>query len=586
MCYEWRGKRVVSVLLISVMVLMAVFVPYVEGYAFAPIFAVGVLSEGVPLIASLLMALGVQCDNVDREFLSYSIFNMFDDEHRQDMANSVDFGDLNFAQVEFAKFVLYMNLVADSINAMTNLKSKRPITISDIDYINYDCFTGFGNYTDLLKMKSNNCDPTGTLWKCIDSYLKEKKMPVMMAFSDLPLIIHQNSKTAFTIMFLSKDTKIINQGNGFMFFTDSVRYKVDTANGTFGIDKSKVYDNRNNMIFSTFTILPSMLERFGVRTGRAIPLSDYINKPLNSPCTVTDMGVDDVSKKTLYVPKDIKALNNARGADVYSDDYVKRYTPVNVPSKPQYVPSGSDAVGGVSSSSTFFPSTDTPITPPIDLPVTPPVNPSTDIPTDTPTNPSTSIPTDTPSNPSTSVPTDTPSNPSTDIPANPATDVPANPAVDNPADTTGKLDAKEGSWVFKIPILGDILKVLQKILEFLGNLLTTLIKAITDAISTVVDKLQEFLDIKDFSLDFSPLKIALKDKFPFCIPFDFIKLFSVFSASPTDFQFTIKVDTQYWNINHTVDLSPFRTPILFFRYVVVVWFCFILMNKTRDFIKW
>lgn len=92
--------------------------------------------------------------------------------------------------------------------------------------------------------------------------------------------------------------------------------------------------------------------------------------------------------------------------------------------------------------------------------------------------------------------------------------------------------------------------------------------------------------ISDFSLDFDPLKVNFATKFPFCIPFDFINLITAFSASPTDFQFRINLDTAYFTVDHTVDLSPFRVPILFFRYIVVIWFSFILMSRTRDFMKW
>ena len=35
-----------------------------------------------------------------------------------------------------------------------------------------------------------------------------------------------------------------------------------------------------------------------------------------------------------------------------------------------------------------------------------------------------------------------------------------------------------------------------------------------------------------------------------------------------------------------VDLSPFSIPIIFFRWVVTIWFSWILISRTRDMIKW
>lgn len=121
-----------------------------------------------------------------------------------------------------------------------------------------------------------------------------------------------------------------------------------------------------------------------------------------------------------------------------------------------------------------------------------------------------------------------------------------------------------GSWILSIPILGDILKILGQILEAILS----------------------FFDVSQFELDFSPLKCGLTTVFPFCIPFDFMRAVEVFAADSSSFSFDIDLDTKYFKIDHTVDLSPFALPIAFFRYVVVFWFGYILISRTRDLIKW
>lgn len=114
-----------------------------------------------------------------------------------------------------------------------------------------------------------------------------------------------------------------------------------------------------------------------------------------------------------------------------------------------------------------------------------------------------------------------------------------------------------------------------------GELTTVLdwVKSIATSIST-------FFDVSQFSLDFSPFQVGLSSVFPFCIPFDFFKGVKLFSASAADFSFDIDLETDYFTIDHTVDLSPFRIPILFFRYIVVFWFSWILISRTRDLMKW
>lgn len=88
-------------------------------------------------------------------------------------------------------------------------------------------------------------------------------------------------------------------------------------------------------------------------------------------------------------------------------------------------------------------------------------------------------------------------------------------------------------------------------------------------------------------LDFSPLyNISFADRFPFCIPFDFVKSVKMFSQQAKDPDFTIDLDTRFFSVHHTIDFSPFMFYVSFFRYVVCIWFIFILIFKTRDLMKW
>ncbi len=109
---------------------------------------------------------------------------------------------------------------------------------------------------------------------------------------------------------------------------------------------------------------------------------------------------------------------------------------------------------------------------------------------------------------------------------------------------------------------------------------------ILDWVKSIANTLANFFDVSQFTLDFSPFEIGLSKVFPFCIPFDFYNGIKLFSAQAADFSFDIKLDTDYFKIDHTVNLAPFRLPILFFRYIVVFWFSWILISRTRDLMKW
>lgn len=116
----------------------------------------------------------------------------------------------------------------------------------------------------------------------------------------------------------------------------------------------------------------------------------------------------------------------------------------------------------------------------------------------------------------------------------------------------------------------------------------SLIHSITGILTTILTSVRDFAkaDSTSWNLDFSALQVNLFDRFPFCLPFDFMHIVDVFAAQPSDYAFRIKLDAQHLQFDHTVDMSPFMMPIRFFRYVAVIWFIYILVSKTRSLIKW
>ena len=126
------------------------------------------------------------------------------------------------------------------------------------------------------------------------------------------------------------------------------------------------------------------------------------------------------------------------------------------------------------------------------------------------------------------------------------------------------------------------------IFEGIGSLVLSipLVGTIASTLSGILEAIRGFFDVSKFDLNFDSLKIGLTKVFPFCIPFDFFNAVKMFSSDASTFVFDINLETEYFTIDHTVDLTPFRLPILFFRYVVVFWFGFILISRTKDFMKW
>ena len=110
----------------------------------------------------------------------------------------------------------------------------------------------------------------------------------------------------------------------------------------------------------------------------------------------------------------------------------------------------------------------------------------------------------------------------------------------------------------------------------------------TSLLQKILDLLKNFFDSpSDFRLNMDGFRnLAIKDKFPFCIPFDMGDSVKQFAADAADYQFRVKLDTQYFKVDHVVDLTPLAVPLAFFRYLVVAWFAWVLMSRTHDLMKW
>lgn len=106
----------------------------------------------------------------------------------------------------------------------------------------------------------------------------------------------------------------------------------------------------------------------------------------------------------------------------------------------------------------------------------------------------------------------------------------------------------------------------------------------------ITEKLDKVFEVpEDVSIDFTPFENigeGLKTTFPFSIPFDFYNAVKSFAVQVEKPQFTIDLDTEYFNIHHTIDISFLNYVVGFFRYTALIWMTIVLITKTRDFIKW
>lgn len=86
------------------------------------------------------------------------------------------------------------------------------------------------------------------------------------------------------------------------------------------------------------------------------------------------------------------------------------------------------------------------------------------------------------------------------------------------------------------------------------------------------------------SLDFSPLQIAVSDRFPFCIPFDFVNAFKMFQSESSIPKFNVEFPSQYMigGGSFEIDFSNFTGIASILRYFILLIFVTGLIKKTKD----
>lgn len=107
----------------------------------------------------------------------------------------------------------------------------------------------------------------------------------------------------------------------------------------------------------------------------------------------------------------------------------------------------------------------------------------------------------------------------------------------------------------------------------------------TGTIDKVVDKV--FSPTTTKSLDFSPLQLSLADKFPFCIPFDFIRVFNIFTSNAVtpNFIITMPENLVGGGSSFEFNFDKFEKLASILRFFVLLFFITNLIKYTRDLIS-
>lgn len=90
----------------------------------------------------------------------------------------------------------------------------------------------------------------------------------------------------------------------------------------------------------------------------------------------------------------------------------------------------------------------------------------------------------------------------------------------------------------------------------------------------------------DVKLDFSPLEISLKDRFPFCIPWDLVNSFRMFSSTLETPKFVVNFPKDYLigGGSFEIDFGKFSEVAAILRYFILIIFVVELIKKTRSLI--
>lgn len=135
---------------------------------------------------------------------------------------------------------------------------------------------------------------------------------------------------------------------------------------------------------------------------------------------------------------------------------------------------------------------------------------------------------------------------------------------------------------------------LSKIWNAIKAVPKTIVEAIEDAadlIKTAIDEkpVSDSSDTPDISeselpnLDFTPLTVGIKDKFPFCIPWDIVDFIDSWSAGREEPSIIVEFPEEYFVGGGSFEFSfkRFEKIIIVLRYVQLLGFYYFMMKKSR-----
>lgn len=144
------------------------------------------------------------------------------------------------------------------------------------------------------------------------------------------------------------------------------------------------------------------------------------------------------------------------------------------------------------------------------------------------------------------------------------------------APTTG-----DGLWDTLIGWLKTLFAPLISLLGWIGDILNSILSFLSSLVIPTVWG----------SLDWSPLYFSVADKFPFCIPFDMIRMIKEFQYEEKEPVFDVDMSSFSSNsysrgqVGFTIDLTKFDELIQIVKTLTLISFIFFIAFKTRDIIK-
>lgn len=153
---------------------------------------------------------------------------------------------------------------------------------------------------------------------------------------------------------------------------------------------------------------------------------------------------------------------------------------------------------------------------------------------------------------------------------------------DTPSDSVGDTPVTGNSlWDTLFGWLKTLFSPLFSLLRWIGDILNSILSFLSSL----------FIPTEWNSLDWSPLYFSVADKFPFCIPFDMIRMIKEFKASEKEPVFYVDMSSfssdKYTKgqVGFTIDLTKFDDLIQIVKTLTLISFIFFIAFKTRDIIK-